>query len=193
MERPIRILTTLLVAVLVNALAWPIAWVVATSPDVSGLYLALALIPPILGIAALGWAVADVLSARHLPLTRQYLGPLPLTPGYVLRGRYLSPLRFSSERHFEVGLRCERRSVGGPWRTVWREERSAGSWPVTEGTVIEFNLRTPAASRLPAARDLDDERWHLVIRMRSGHTAVHRDFLLPRAAARPLAVAAGAA
>ncbi len=194
MERPIRSLTPLLVAVAVNALAWPAAWLVATRPDLSGLYLTLGLIPPIVGIGILGRAVGVLLSGRHLPLVRQYLGPLPLSPGHVLRGRYRSPLRFSTTCHFEVGLRCERRSFGSSWHTVWREDRSAGAWPDAEGTIIEFNLRTPVAARLPARREFDEERWRLIIRMRSGRAVVRREYALPVAAtAWPLAAAAGAA
>ena len=167
--------TLLIFAIIWNAIAFPIGFMIPRGQDVPGWAFALAMLFPAIGVFLLIAAAYQLLRRHKYGASRLMLDHLPVATGTTFRGDIDTHMQEAPESGFALRLMCVRRVVTGSGKSrttredvLWADEQTVGSGSAMRnplGTRIPFTFTIPDDARPTDERNSSDSiLWRIAVK-----------------------------
>ncbi|HEX3110953.1 MAG TPA: hypothetical protein VHU41_17770, partial [Thermoanaerobaculia bacterium] len=182
--------TLLTFAIIWNAIAFPVGFVVPRAQDVPKWALVLVVLFPLIGVLLLFAAIYQLLRRHKYGASRLMLDHLPVATGTTFHGDIDSHVQEAPESGFTLRLMCIRRVITGSGKNrstrediLWADEQSVSSAAAMRnplGTRIPLSFTIPDDARPTDERDADDAIvWRISVKAAMSGIDYAADFQFP--------------
>ena len=180
----------LIFAILWNAIAFPVGFIVPRAQDVPKWVLAFVMLFPVIGVLLVVAAFYQLLRRHKYGASRLMLDHLPVATGTTFRGDIDTHVQEAPESGFTLRLMCIRRVITGSGKNrttredvLWADEQTVSASAAMRnplGTRIPFTFTIPDDARPTDARNADDAIvWRISVKAIMSGIDYAADFQFP--------------